>query len=195
MKSFTIQTHSGRYVDLAKFSHDDVYLGDIAWALARNNRYNGHTQFQISVAQHCVMLADYFKANDFPMKLVRAALMHDAQEAYIGDIAAPIKWLFPVIKEWENGFEQTIAEKFGLEWPYPEELHYFDKVIRNDEMRAAMKVWPEEGPFLDVKVEKWSAHAAQEEWLDRFYRYIGAGPKSQRAGAGQVDTGPVAAPL
>lgn len=64
----------------------------IAHALAYINRYTGHVG-QYSVAQHCVLIA-----MQLPQELKLAGLLHDAPEAYIGDVSAPLNATFQTIK-------------------------------------------------------------------------------------------------
>lgn len=93
-----IRTASGRLLDLAAPSPDDVLLTDIAQALARLERYTGHCPLHPTVAQHSLAvehIATYLlpeKVTQADMATVRrAALMHDAQEAYVTDLSAPAK--------------------------------------------------------------------------------------------------------
>ena len=86
-----VQTISGRRVDLLDPDPADIGIDDIAWALSRIPRFNGHTRFAYSVAQHCVLGAQYLHHQP-GAKTTRNALiflLHDAHEAYIGDITTP----------------------------------------------------------------------------------------------------------
>lgn len=49
-----------------------------------------------------------------PNELCAAGLFHDASEAYIGDIIAPLKALLPDYKALEEKWMYAIAERFGL---------------------------------------------------------------------------------
>ena len=83
-----IQTYSGLVFDFINPAEADVSITDIAHSLALINRFNGHTRRPYSVAEHCVrgsQLIDQKCAFHF--------LMHDAAEAYVGDVAAPLKQL------------------------------------------------------------------------------------------------------
>lgn len=88
-----IQTSSGRALDLINPSPDDIdFVNDIADPLARISRYNGHINSgPFSVAQHCVIGADYLYRTTHRPELGAAFLLHDAHEAYIGDITTPVQ--------------------------------------------------------------------------------------------------------
>jgi hypothetical protein len=94
---------------------EDVTIEDIAHALAYTCRWHGHTTRYYSVAQHCVFTSS---AADRPYR--RAMLLHDAAEAYLGDLARPIKRdtemgaLFTVM---EDRVQAAVIEAFGLEVP------------------------------------------------------------------------------
>ena len=90
------------------FNHNFVhYIGqndpryfdieDIAHSLSQLCRFNGHCIGTYTVAQHSCIVAEYARDEH---KLI--ALMHDAAEAYIGDIPRPLKYLIPDIKKVEN---------------------------------------------------------------------------------------------
>lgn len=81
-----IITHSGLFVYPFDPQPEEIAAEDIWWALSRIPRFNGHTKRPYTVAEHsliCAWLA--------PKPLKLAALLHDAAEAYIGDIMRPVK--------------------------------------------------------------------------------------------------------
>ena len=112
----TMRTVSDNSMDLLNPSADAVSAIDIAYSLARIKRFNGHTT--ISVAQHSfeVMLALYARP-DFPAMLMKNgmhmtaqsallyALLHDAHEAYTGDISRPMN---NAIAQLADGLESPV---------------------------------------------------------------------------------------
>lgn len=86
------QTMSGRAVPLMRIDADDIDLfGDVAEALARLTRFDGHVPGGVySVAQHCVLMADAALEETGDAGLAAHCLLHDAHEAYIGDIVTPV---------------------------------------------------------------------------------------------------------
>lgn len=83
-----VQTYSGRMVPLDAPRPQMIALGDIAHALARIPRFNGHTTAPWSVADHSLLVLDLMPHSD--PNVLLAALLHDAHEAYIGDITSPV---------------------------------------------------------------------------------------------------------
>ena len=82
-----IETYTGVKFDLMKPRTEDVNLADIAHALSMICRYTGHCKQFHSVAQHSVLVARLLDREDTSIY----GLLHDAHEAYIGDISTPLK--------------------------------------------------------------------------------------------------------
>lgn len=115
-----------------------VCLPDIAHALAHTCRFNGHTKRFYSVAEHCVLVSHYV-----PLHRAAEGLLHDAAEAYYGDIPRPLKqalWVaqdpFTVgetqmdsFKVLEDKLLHIIFEKYGLKWPEPAEVKRIDNEL------------------------------------------------------------------
>jgi hypothetical protein len=80
-----ILTYSGTVLDLAAPKPSDVKLVDIVKPLANIGRFNEHLGTRITVLQHSLLVASLvgYKARPY-------ALLHDAHEAYIGDLATPV---------------------------------------------------------------------------------------------------------
>lgn len=104
-----IVTHSGKQFDFHNPTPDMVCIEDIAHALSMSCRFGGHTRYHYSVAQHSVNVAKLV-----PSEHKLAALLHDATEAYIGDMVSPLKVLMPEFKKKEEQIWEVIAEKFGV---------------------------------------------------------------------------------
>lgn len=105
-----MSTWSGKRVNLVNFKPQMVDIHDIAFALAKQCRFNGHINRMYTVAEHSIvglMLADN-------PALKMEALLHDAGEAYTGDIILPLKEVFPEICTIEDTIAGTI---FDTLWP------------------------------------------------------------------------------
>lgn len=85
------QTISGKKIDLLNLKPEDVDFHDIAHNLANVNRFCGATKRPYSVAEHCVRVHDELakRGETLPTRLI--GLLHDAHEAYMGDIITPVK--------------------------------------------------------------------------------------------------------
>lgn len=106
---------SGKLVDPLKPDPDLIELADIAHSLSQINRFNGHTRFPYSVAQHSLLVCDLVED---PGKL--EALMHDAVETYVQDIVIPLKVVDKMsgYREIEDSWAEAVAKKFELGMAY-----------------------------------------------------------------------------
>lgn len=102
-------TIDGKSVRLDQITEDDIDIRNIAWGLGRILRYNGHIRHDYTVATHCIVMS-YIVPEEYALE----ALLHDAAEAYTGDIIAPVKELFPVIEDFENGIAHKIMRRFEV---------------------------------------------------------------------------------
>jgi len=131
----TLETITGRFINLVDPNPSDICLIDIAWSLSRLARFNGHTINTIpySVAQHSIVVAnesanlaakyyqDQFQGYVLtPPEVARwklIGLTHDASEAYTGDVSGPLKKIpefRPIIKTIEKKIQDAILEALGL---------------------------------------------------------------------------------
>jgi len=112
-----VLTASGLEVDLFDPQPDQIHIGDIALALSRIVRFNGHTRFRLTVAQHSILVAQLL-----PDAIKLEGLLHDAHEAYVGDLVSPLvaamdavdpgaSFALSVIKQ---KLDAVIAERFLL---------------------------------------------------------------------------------
>lgn len=88
-------TWSGRAVDLAAPRPDDVELRAIAHHLHKVCRFGGALGRHYSVLSHSLLVHALVRTNspDAPPEFARWALLHDAAEAYLGDVTSPLKRL------------------------------------------------------------------------------------------------------
>lgn len=128
-----ILTASGVKFDLRNPRSADVRIGDIAHALARICRFTGHTRAFYSVAQHSVGVA-----NLLPRHLARIGLLHDATEAYVGDMSSPLKELLPEYQAIEHEVWRAIAIHFGMREKLPPAVKRADLEMLAAERRALL---------------------------------------------------------
>jgi hypothetical protein len=105
------QTFSGVEFYIQDPLPEDINIIDIAHALSHICRYNGHCSFHYSVAQHSALVAQLV-----PKEFALPALLHDAHEAYTGDIVSPLKPAFKeVIKDLEYKLNVAIATRWAFD--------------------------------------------------------------------------------
>lgn len=78
-------------VDLADPQPSDVNIPLIALSLSRQCRFNGCTTRFYSVAEHCCRLATLAANRGHGAEVQLWALLHDAHEAYTGDVTRPLQ--------------------------------------------------------------------------------------------------------
>jgi len=127
-----VQTVSGVAFDLLAPRVEDVRIEDIATSLARLSRYNGHTVecyglLGYSVAQHSVHVSRIVEMWGAPTAIVREALLHDAPEAYYGDITSPVQMAFREMHK--DLFCNAAKSASGLYEPGSHEHEIAEKVI------------------------------------------------------------------
>ncbi len=112
---------------------DGIAIEDIAHGLAYQCRFNGQTRTFYSVAQHSLMVASLL-----PRELGRAALLHDAAEAYLGDMVKPLKLLMPDFNRIESAVTDLIAAHFGVDFSDYGRIKQADLVALATEKRDLM---------------------------------------------------------
>ena len=122
-KEAYIETATGGKFHFMEPREDEVNILDIAHALSHQCRYTGHCARFYSVAEHSV-----FVASLVPPEQRLAALLHDASEAYLTDVAAPVKPFLANYKEIEKGIMDVIAKKWNFPWPASPEIKHADLV-------------------------------------------------------------------
>lgn len=150
---------------------------DIANSLSKQCRYNGHCQTFYSVAEHSFLLATWINAEYSSVELTLQALLHDATEAYLGDIIRPLKKGYlrhSGIEHLEKEWEERIMRTFDLPPEIHPAIHEADLGMLQVERRYLFGVtdntWDYERPgvsvpTVDVKVLGWSPEQAREHFL------------------------------
>lgn len=143
---------------------EDIDLETIAHALSMQCRFGGHIKEFYSVAQHSVLVS-------LTCVHPKEGLLHDAAEAYLADVIRPLKVIFPAYKEAEEKIERAIAEKFGLIFPWPDDVKEADNVLLATEKRDLVVPNDQDwGPMPDPlpgTIRGWSAPVAKGQFLRR----------------------------
>jgi hypothetical protein len=128
-----LQTYSGVVVRPLEPRLEDIKIEDIAWSLAHQCRYNGHTKMFYSVATHCILVSKFL-----PRVLQLDGLLHDASEAYLSDLPSPVKQVMPEYRRIEAELERRIAAAFGLQYPMHPEVKWADDHVFQLEVGLVM---------------------------------------------------------
>lgn len=174
IKGPTITLFSGAYFDLEDPVSSEFGIEDIAHALAHICRYTGHCKAFYSVAQHSVLVSRVV-----PPEHAFAGLMHDAAEAFIGDVSTPLKMLLPDYKRIEERIEAVIFARYRLPAKLPPCVKEADLILLRTEQRDLMRA---EGQHLSdtegceplpERIEPLGPVAAEHLFLTRFARLSG----------------------
>ena len=120
----TLETVSGKKINIADPDPSTIDISDIAWALSRMPRFSGHTipYVPYSVAQHCIRVMKELAPHGPQIQLY--GLLHDAAEAYINDLPSPVKHIpeiHAVISKIEDRLMLTIYKALDIPPPTAEE--------------------------------------------------------------------------
>lgn len=174
------QTHSGGMFHPSDPTVDEVRIDDIAVALAKQVRYNGHTLgFDIySVAQHAVHVSEVVEDLGGSVLEQYWGLHHDDAEAYTGDIVTQIKAAVPELRAYLKRVEPVVAEAMGLGFQEePRIVKHADMVMLATEKRDIMApkaMWVPEtwGPLPEPRssiIEVMAPFTAYSEYMARHY--------------------------
>jgi hypothetical protein len=152
---------------------EEVFIEDIAHALAMQCRYAGHVERFYSVAEHSVHVSRIV-----PPRMALLGLLHDATEAYLVDVPRPVKRHLTNYKEIEQLNWLVIAERFGVPYHMLPEIHWADAAMLPTERAVLMKPLPEHDaqawamgdvqPPAKVPIYGWYPRTAKVMFLRRF---------------------------
>lgn len=172
MSDGRIVTYSGVAIDPLNPDPDLLWIEDIAHALSNVCRFTGHVRSFYSVAQHCVLCSQIV-----PEQCALEALLHDASEAYLSDMARPLKRqpeFGDLYKAAEQRLERAVALRFMLTYPWPQAVKRADDVLLRTEQRDLMpdRLRWRGTNYLAETIEPWQPGEAEDRFLVR-YRELG----------------------
>lgn len=139
-------------------------LERIAYALAGNNRYAGESQ--MSVAQHCVRMADAAMLAGEPA-VAFECLMHETAEVIMGDLKRPVKKLVgSLYKPVEEKLEKRLCSILGCRYPFSDMLHIIDANVCQEELYM-MKMHK-----LNPYPNYWSREFAMQMWIHTYHKVV-----------------------
>lgn len=155
---------------------DEIHIDDIARQLSRLCRFGGGNRRWLSVAEHCWICSQIV-----PEEVALEALLHDASEAYIGDVIRPMKYLpiyGDIYLKVEAGIERCVADRFNLQYPWPKDVRWADEAVVGAEVaqNIASNVVNHLSDDVearesskDLELYYWSADEAENFFLNRFH--------------------------
>ena len=165
------RTYTGKEFDLINPIKEDIDIIDIARSLAFQCHFGGHVTDFFSIAQHCIYVLEAYESecNKYDRKpdllLMKACLLHDSTEAYIGDMIKPLKVLLPDYKMIEDKLQHAIFEKFDIPIKYLSMVKPYDLSIQFLEYNTFQS-----NDLYNKCTEFWKPQDAEIEFLDCFNR-------------------------
>lgn len=162
-----IGTYSGKKLHFNNPHEDEVCLEDIYQALPNVCRYSGQVKKFYSVAEHCIIMADYVMEKYDDARLALDVLFHDASESYLVDVPRPVKYCLGGYLGIENKVTVVINKKLGIH-PMCDELKYIDTNIVADEAMVLFKEipdWISNYTPLGVTIHCYSPEEAREKFI------------------------------
>lgn len=169
----TIKTFSGHYFNLANPEPGTVDIRSIAHALSNICRFGGHTPRFYSVAEHCVHAAEVaFEVDDITLRDCAAVLLHDASEAYLGDMVKPLKNMLPEYQAIERAVDRAIKVAFFTGNGPRRLIKQIDRAMLVAEKQA---IWPHDRKQweafgktkpADVVLKFWKPRKAERKFLE-----------------------------
>lgn len=143
------QTYLGKRFEFHRPTAQMVDIRDVAQALSLQCRFNGMCREFYSVAQHSVHVSSLL-----PPYLRLVGLLHDASEAYLGDLITPVKAMVPQFKVLEMKVEQAVADRF----------HFDSDLLDDPRVKAADRVMlaTEATQLLDHPPVGWGVNMADQ---------------------------------
>jgi len=148
---------------------ESICIEDIAHALSMQCRFGGHTSCFYSTAQHSVLVS-FLCGKDLELH----GLIHDAAEAYCGDMLAPTKGLpeLKPYKDLENNIQLAICMKFGVPFGHVADVKRADMLALSIEARSLMapinNEWKLPFPNIGLEITPLAPKESEALFLNRF---------------------------
>lgn len=152
-----MRTFTGKSVNVFNPKPEMFDIIDIAHGLSKEQRFGNQLAMNYCVAQHSIICCEMA-----PIENKLTALMHDAAETYLRDLAKPIKLKLSEYSEIENIIMECLSDKFGFQYPLPDRVKEIDDFMLKREWNALML---RNEPFGDALM---SRTAAKKTFLKMF---------------------------
>jgi hypothetical protein len=170
-----IAIYSGRYFNFVNPEKSKFTVIDIAHALSHLCRFTGHCNRFYSVAQHSVYVSRLC-----PPQLKLYGLLHDAPEAFLGDVSSPLKNLLPDYREIEERVNDVVMRRFGMSPELPALVKQADLIMLNTERLCLLNPCTEgeegqwkflsEVPVAPFPIDPMNSAQAKIFFLEEFYK-------------------------
>ena len=150
---------------------DSIFtIEDIAHALSNICRYNGHCKSYYSVAQHSVLVSQLL-SEEYALQ----GLLHDAHEAFVGDMTTMLKRLIPEYRVYEDIAAAEVRARFNIPFELHESVHEADMVaLMTERLNFLPKreddhlYWPKEFKAVDMIIKPMAPTEAFTYFMDRY---------------------------
>ena len=138
-----IGTLSGELISLENPQVDRIHLEDISAGLSNTCRWGGQIHCFYPVARHALSCEQVAAELGMSTALRLETLHHDDSEAYLCDLPRPLKHQLPDYNAIERRFNEAIAVKFGLTFPWYTEVHRIDyaMLLAESEFLGRPRTW------------------------------------------------------
>lgn len=146
MESGIIRMMTGRMVDVFNVLPGDIVPINFIHSLSCINRYTGSTPFPISVMRHTITMTEYIRGtygSNTGLALMRAAFLHDWEEALFNDLATPVKKQMPEYRVHADRARDTIFGTLAVSTEDLPTVKVIDKRVYLDEVHSTWGFYPE----------------------------------------------------
>lgn len=172
---------------------EDIHIVDIAHALSNICRFTGHVKNFYAVAEHCVRVSwraeelayARFASNEECIWIASQGLLHDASEAYLADIASPVKHqdAFAPYRAAEDVLQKLIFKTFALPENMSAEVKQADLDLLWTEARDLLTPlhpdWPIGETLVNQTIVGWTPRQAEKLFLQRFEELYATSDRSR----------------
>lgn len=152
---------------------DEILIEDVARALSKICRFGGHCREFYSVAQHSCHVADIVNGDQAAR---RWGLLHEAAEAYIGDMVRPLKLFMAEFNRVEAEILSAVSQRFDLTPSMPGAVALADEQMLHAEalelMGPAAQEWARVEKAAALHIRPWSPERAFHEFMGRFMTFF-----------------------
>lgn len=168
-----MSSYTGRRFHPLAPRREDVATEDVLRGLAFTRRFAGQTRKFYSVAEHSV-LGSVLAEDMGGRPLARQFLLHDATEAWIGDMPRPLKYEMARFREVEARIWNVVADRYRLPRRLDDRVKQIDNIMCVTEKLALMphaENWPSLPDSLadsSITIEAWPPSTALRRIARRF---------------------------